>query len=259
VSALRPVVSVTRAVIHRGDERDQDADRDGSHDPEHEPQHQRGGRDGATRHGGEHRALEHDQRGGVVEEAFALQHGEQPARHLHGSRHGLDGHRVGRRHHRTEGDGGGDPDARHQRRGGARHRGDRGHHERDGEERDAAPPRPEQRPRGALGRREEQRREEQRQDELRIEVEAVGQAGRERHADAQQQHERGPREPQPVTHADQQHRRQHQPYDEDQGLHRVSVSGGPRADGTQRRDAQLGVPKRTTHRCGGQAASASGP
>jgi hypothetical protein len=195
----------------------------------------------AGTHRGQHRCLEHDECRGVVEKALALQHGEQPARHPHGTRHGLDRHRVGRRRHRTERDGRGDPDPRHQRGDRARHRGHRRHHERDGEEGDAAPPGPEQRPRGALGRREQQRGQEQREDQLRLEVEAVGKARHERHPDAQQQHQRRPWQPQPVTHTDEQHRGQHQPDDEDEGFHGASVSGAANAI------------------TAGQAASASGP
>jgi hypothetical protein len=106
-----------------------------------------------------------------------------------------------------------------ERERGAGDRRDRHRDQRDRKQRDAAPPGPEERPRGALGRREEQRREEEREDQLGIELERVREPRHGGDHHPEQHHQRRPRQPGPVAHPDQEHGREHQPDDEQQSFH----------------------------------------
>jgi hypothetical protein len=225
VSALRPVgVGDPRAHLAR-DPRHHEPEDDGAQRPDDELQEQERNARLGVLHGGQHRGLEDHQGGRVVEQPLALQHRQQAAGHLHRAGDRLHRDRVRRRDHGAERHRAGKSQTGDERRGGAGDGRHRQRDQRDGEEGDRAPPRPEERPRRALGRREQQRRQEQRKDQVGIEVERVGQARDEGHHDPEHHHQRRPRQPKPVAHADQHDGRQHQADDEQQDLHRDSLPG----------------------------------
>ena len=169
-------------------------------------------------HGCRHRCLEdHDCRG-VVEESFALEDRDEPARHVHAARHGLHSYGVRRGHHGTQGNRGWNADSRDHEPGCTGHHCSGDHHQGHGHEKECPPAHAENRPGTLLRRSEQQGRKEDRQDQFRRDLK-LGEAGNEGEPNSQEKHQDRIGKPEPVPQAHCNHRRKQQPDNERQLIH----------------------------------------